>query len=170
MWRYTGQERPPFAEAPGPGQESVWDYPRPPVLEACDSLVEVGRPGEPLACTRRALRVLETASPPTYYLPPGDVDWRRLVRTRDRSYCEWKGAATYWALADDPGGHAIAWSYEGPCEAFAAIDGYLSCYPGRIPCFVDGERVQPQPGGFYGGWLTSRIVGPVKGGPGTGHW
>ncbi len=170
MWQYTGKQRPPFAEEPRPGQESVWDYPRPPALVTCDSLVRVGHPGRPLAETRRALRVLETASPPTYYLPPECVDWNLLVRAEGRSFCEWKGEASYWALADDPDAGTIAWSYENPCERFAAIDGYLSCYPGRIPCHVDGERVQPQPGGFYGGWITSRIAGPVKGAPGTGHW
>ena len=170
MWQYTGKERPPFAEPPGPGQESVWDYPRPPALVACDSLVSIGDPGKRLAETRRALRVLETASPPTYYLPPDSIDWTRLARAPGGSFCEWKGQASYWALANDPAGTMIAWSYDNPTERFAAIDGYLSCYPGRIPCYVDGERVQPQPGGFYGGWITSKIVGPVKGEPGTGHW
>ncbi|MDX1735381.1 MAG: DUF427 domain-containing protein [Halioglobus sp.] len=170
VWEYTGKTRPPFAEEPGEGQESVWDYPRPPILVPCDALVEVGEPGRTLARTRQALRVLETASPPTYYLPPDSVDWQRLVRTDDASFCEWKGTATYWALADNAAAGPVAWSYENPSERFAAIDGHLSCYPARIPCFVDGERVQPQPGGFYGGWMTSTIVGPVKGGPGTGHW
>lgn len=170
MWEYTGQQRPPFADEPGPGQESVWDYPRPPVLVPCDSLVIVGATDSPLAETCQALRVLETASPPTYYLPPDSIDWSRLVRADGRSFCEWKGEATYWALADDPGAGMIAWSYENPSERFAAIDRHLSCYPARIACYVDGERVQPQPGGFYGGWITRAIAGPVKGGPGTGHW
>lgn len=170
MWQYTGLDRPPFADEPGPGQESVWDYPRPPELVKCESLVVVGDPERPLARTECALRVLETASPPTYYLPPDSIDWQRLLRTQDQSFCEWKGVASYWAVAGKAGGVPIAWSYERPSERFAAIDGHLSCYPGRIPCYVDGERVQAQPGEFYGGWVTSRIVGPVKGGPGTGHW
>ena len=170
MWQYTGKEHPPFADKPGPGQESVWDYPRPPVLVSCDSLIVVGDPEKPLARTERALRVLETASPPTYYLSPESVDWTQLVRLQDRSFCEWKGEATYWALAENAAAGLVAWSYERPSERFAAIDGYLSCYPGRVPCYVDGERVQPQPGRFYGGWVTSRIVGPIKGGPGTSHW
>lgn len=170
MWKYTGRERPSFAEEPGPGQESVWDYPRPPEVVACDSLVEVQLGAAMLVSTRQSQRVLETASPPTYYLPPDAVDWSLLVKTADRSFCEWKGAATYWALAYDSKKVPVAWSYEGPSERFAAIDGFLSCYPGRIACFVDGERVQPQPGEFYGGWVTSTIAGPVKGGPGTGHW
>jgi uncharacterized protein (DUF427 family) len=170
MWRYTGQERPPFADEPAPGQESVWDYPRPPALVACDSLVEVKNGNRVIASTTAALRVLETASPPTYYLPPGSVDLAQLVRTADRSFCEWKGQASYWALADNPEDGPIGWSYEGPSERFAAIDGYLSFYPSRIACYVDGERVQPQPGEFYGGWVTGRIAGPIKGEPGTGHW
>ena len=169
-WEYLGQKRPSFAAEPAVGQESVWDYPRPPALVLCDSLVEVGVRERPLALTQSALRVIETASPPTYYLPPDSVDWKQLVRSQGSSFCEWKGEATYWALADDPGKEAIGWSYELPSKQFAAIDGHISFYPGRIPCYVDGERVQPQPGSFYGGWITSRIVGPLKGAPGTGHW
>ena len=170
MWQYTGKERPPHAEEPGPGQESVWDYPRPPALVRCDSLVEIGNREQPLASTQSALRVIETASPPTYYLPPDSVDQAQLVRAQGSSFCEWKGEATYWALADDPGREAIGWSYEWPSERFAAIEGHLSFYPARIACYVDSERVQPQPGAFYGGWITSRIAGPFKGAPGTGHW
>jgi uncharacterized protein (DUF427 family) len=170
MWRYTGQERPPFAEEPGPGQESVWDYPRPPVLVNCGSLVEVFDGDTRIARTHRALRVLETASPPTYYLPAEDVDWSRLVRTADRSYCEWKGEASYWRLAAKAAARPVAWRYENPSERFADIENHVSFYPSRVACFVDGERVAAQPGEFYGGWVTSRIAGPFKGGPGTGHW
>jgi uncharacterized protein (DUF427 family) len=169
MWHWTGQARPDFAQEPAPGQESVWDYPRPPVLEPSDELVEVFAGGERIASTRRALRVLETASPPTYYLPDADVDSGRLTLLPDQqSLCEWKGRATYYALAgtDRP----VAWRYRHPSARFAAIDGCLSFYPGRIECRVDGERVRPQPGSFYGGWVTGRIVGPFKGEPGTGHW
>lgn len=170
MWRYTGQQRPPFAETPGPDQESVWDYPRPPQLATSDSLIEVFCGDSLLARTRAPWRVLETASPPTYYLPPSDVDWSLLVRTAHRTYCEWKGEATYWALAGEGSGRPVAWRYEHPSEYFAAIDGYVSFYPGRVACYVDGEHVRPQPGEFYGGWVTSRVVGPFKGEPGTGHW
>jgi uncharacterized protein (DUF427 family) len=170
MWNYTGQSRPDFAEEPGPGQESVWDYPRPPSLVECDSLVEVKMADIVIASTTASLRVLETASPPTYYLPPDAVDLSRLVRTEDSSWCEWKGRATYWALAGHPHGTPVGWSYEGPNERFAKIDGYLSFYPAQLECYVDGERVRPQPGAFYGGWVTSRVVGPFKGEPGTGHW
>jgi uncharacterized protein (DUF427 family) len=170
MWQYNGNERPPFAEAPGPGQESVWDYPRPPALLHCDALVEVFNGESLLASTRSALRVLETASPPTFYLPPESVDWSQLVQAQGSSFCEWKGAATYWALANDPGGTVVGWSYEHPSDSFAAIKGYLSFYPRLLACKVNGERVQPQPGGFYGGWITSTVAGPFKGEPGTGHW
>ena len=170
MWHFTGQERPPFAEVPGPGQESVWDYPRPPALVRCDSLVEVGNRERPLARTTLALRVIETASPPTYYFPPESVDWSQLVKSQGASICEWKGRATYWAHVENPANESIGWSYESPSQRFSSIDGYLSFYPGRIPCYVDGERVQPQPGLFYGGWVTSLITGPFKGAPGTGHW
>ena len=170
MWQYTGKERPPFAEEPGPGQESVWDYPRPPALVHSGSLVEVGNKEHPLASTKLALRIIETASPPTYYLPPDSVDREQLVQAQGSSFCEWKGEATYWALINDANREPIGWSYEWPSEPFAAIKGYLSFYPGRVPCYVDGERVQPQPGSFYGGWVTSRIAGPFKGISSNGHW
>lgn len=170
MWKYRGQERPPFAIAPEPGQESVWDYPRPPKLVPDSRLVIVGEPSDPLARTERAQRVLETASPPTYYLPAEDVDRERLRSVEGASHCEWKGVARYWALVDDGAATPIAWSYDVPTQAFRAIAGFYGFFPGRIPCFVDGERVQPQPGGFYGGWITDAIVGPVKGAPGTSAW
>ena len=168
-WTNTGTERPDFAEEPGPGQESVWDYPRPPALVGDTRLVVVGDPETPLASTQRALRVLETASPPTFYLPPDDVDRDRLVAATGSSMCEWKGQARYWALRDGPD-EVIAWDYPNPFGEFERLAGYLSFYPGRIECRVDGEVVRPQPGGFYGGWMTDEIVGPVKGEPGTGGW
>ena len=170
MWEYTGQHRPSFAEEPGPGQESVWDYPRPPALVSCESLVEIQAAGALLASTRQAQRVLETASPPTYYLPPDSVDWSRLVRTADRSYCEWKGGATYWHLTKPKTIKNVAWSYEEPKNSFKSIAGYVSFYPAMLDCFIDGERVRPQPGGFYGGWVTNEIVGPFKGQPDTSGW
>jgi uncharacterized protein (DUF427 family) len=153
----------------GPGQESVWDYPRPPAVVADRRLVIVGDPADPLARTTAAVRVLETASPPTFYLPPDDVRTERLILASGRSTCEWKGDARYWALADAPE-VTIAWDYPRPLAAFARLAGHLSFYPGRIRCTVDGETVRPQAGGFYGGWITDEIVGPFKGDPGTGHW
>ncbi len=116
------------------------------------------------------MRVLETASPPTVYVPPRDVDLSTLVAAPGSSHCEWKGAASYLALAAAPDGAPVAWRYANPKRAFSSIRDWLSFYPGRVECFIDGERVRPQHGGFYGGWVTDRIVGPWKGGPGTSHW
>jgi uncharacterized protein (DUF427 family) len=121
-----------------------------------------------IADTRRAMRVLETASPPTYYLPPEDADFTRLIDAPGSSFCEWKGRANYYGLAT--GGGVVGWQYRDPAPAFAAIAGYLSFYPALLTCTVDGERVRPQPGDFYGGWITDDITGPFKGEPGTGHW
>jgi uncharacterized protein (DUF427 family) len=170
MWQYRGQERPPFAIEPGPGQESVWDYPRPPALVPDARPIEVWAATTRIAATTRAVRVLETAGPPTFYIPPDDVARAALVRASGSSFCEWKGVASYWALAVAPGAGAIGWSYDDPTPAFEAIRGWLSFYPGRVACSVAGERVRPQPGGFYGGWVTDEIVGPFKGEPGTGRW
>lgn len=167
-WQYDGSVRPPFADTPAAGCESVWDYPRPPRLAADSRLVEVRQGELALAVSRRALRVLETASPPSFYLPPDDVMTRLLRPAPGASHCEWKGRARYWSLAD--GAAPIAWSYDDPTPAFSALRGWFSFYPARVACHVDGERVRAQPGGFYGGWLTREIAGPVKGTPGTGHW
>lgn len=170
LWKYRGQVRPPFALAPGPGQESVWDYPRPPAIVPDARPVEVWAGKLRLAATTRAVRVLETAGPPTFYIPPDDVERSALVRARGRSVCEWKGVATYWALAAAPEAGAVGWSYEEPTPAFERVRGWLSFYPARVACTVGGERARPQPGGFYGGWVTDEIVGPFKGEPGTADW
>jgi uncharacterized protein (DUF427 family) len=170
-WAHRGQRRPAFAIDPGPGQESVWDYPRPPRLVADPRRVEV-RIGEALlARSSHAIRVLETASPPTFYLPRADVRMELLRRATGHSYCEWKGQAIYFDAIDDRRViERAAWSYENPTAPFSAIAGYLSFYPGRVTCTVDGERVRPQRGAFYGGWVTDEIVGPYKGEAGTGGW
>jgi uncharacterized protein (DUF427 family) len=170
MWKYDGQQRPAFADPPGLGQESVWDYPRPPAIEPCTLKVDVFAGDTPVASSTATLRVLETASPPTVYLPPQDVDMSLLAETAGSSFCEWKGRASYFKLVDDPTGTPVAWTYREPFPAFAQISGYLCFYPGRIACYIDGERVQGQSGDFYGGWITSTIVGPFKGEAGTGHW
>ncbi len=170
MWKYRGQERPPFADVPHEGQESVWDYPRPPRLVADNRTVEVRSGSVVIARSNRTVRVLETASPPTFYIPPADVVSDRLVPAAGTSVCEWKGAARYWSITDRPETRPIGWSYPAPPARYEQIRDYLSFYPGRVECYVAGERVRPQPGGFYGGWLTGEIVGPVKGEPGTGHW
>jgi len=161
--------RPDFASPPGPGQESVWDYPRPPATRRDSRVIEVRSENVVIAKTAASYKVMETASPPTFYIPPEDVDLDALVRLAGATICEWKGAASYWALAPDID-ERIAWSYERPRARFEMIRGFLAFYPGRVECFVDGERVQPQTGRFYGGWVTSEIVGPFKGEPGTGHW
>ena len=168
LWKYTGVARPDFAVEPGPDQESVWDYPRPPALADDDRAVEVRDEERCIAATRAAIRVLETASPPTFYLPPACVEAGVLVPVDGTSFCEWKGVARYWSLAG--GSEPVAWSYPSPPRRFARLKDYVGFYPGRLACFVDSERVRPQPGGFYGGWLTREIVGPVKGEAGTGNW
>jgi uncharacterized protein (DUF427 family) len=169
MWFYRGQKRPDFATQPGPGQESAWDYPRPPVAERCSRLVEV-RDGDTLiAQSSDNYRLLETASPPGFYLPADTVRWDFLQESRGSSACEWKGAARYWALARNPE-QPIGWDYPQPRPGFAMLTGHVAFYPGRIACFVDGERVAAQTGHFYGGWITTDVVGPFKGEPGTGHW
>jgi len=171
LWRYVGAERPSFALAPGPGQESVWDYPRPPRI-APDAREVVVRAGVlELARTRRAVRILETASPPTFYLPPEDVDLARLVAESGSSFCEWKGVARYYSVETEAQPlTAAAWAYPEPQPDFVAIRDYVAFYPGKLECYVAGERVRPQPGGFYGGWVTSELVGPWKGEPGSGGW
>ena len=158
---------------PGPGQESVWDYPRPPRLEQSSRLIRIEFGGELICETRRAWRVLETSHPPVYYVPPGDV---RLEFVRPsaagRSFCEWKGRAAYHSLVvGDRRSPDAAWSYPDPTPAFAPIRGYLAFYPGRVDaCSVDGVAVRAQEGGFYGGWITPDVVGPFKGAPGSAGW
>jgi len=157
---------------PGPGQESVWDYPRPPRLEPVAERIRVVVDGVAIADTARAVRVLETAGAPVYYVPPEDVRTDLLRVSSRTTACEWKGGASYWSL-DAAGRHAddVAWSYEAPLPGFEAIRGYLAFYASRVDeAWVGDERATPQPGGFYGGWVTSRIVGPVKGEPGSGGW
>ena len=157
---------------PGPGQESVWDYPRPPRLERSDEHVVVEHRGVVVADSTGAWRVLETSQPPAYYLPPGDVDLSLLRPSATRTFCEWQGTAAYLDLVvGEEVVHDAAWTYPAPTPAFAAIQDHLSFYPQRLEaCWVDDERVVPNDGGFYGGWITSRVVGPFKGAPGTQGW
>jgi uncharacterized protein (DUF427 family) len=158
---------------PGPGQESVWDYPRPPAVVPSDEHVRIVHGGLVVADTRRARRVLETSQPPAYYVPRDDVDAALLRPSSRRSVCEWKGVATYWSVDVGDGAVArdVAWSYEEPVPAYAAIAGHLAFYAQALDeCWVDDERVVPNPGMFYGGWITSRVVGPFKGAAGTLHW
>ena len=170
MWQFTGYRRPAFAHRPGPGQESVWDYPRPPDVVPDGRIVEVRVGARPVARTDAALRVLETASPPTFYLPADCVCFDDLIPVSGQSFCEWKGVARYWGLASRLDSGIVAWAYPAPTKRFARIAGYVSFYPGKVECFVDGEPVRAQPGEFYGGWVTDDVVGPFKGEPGTGGW
>jgi uncharacterized protein (DUF427 family) len=170
-WQYQGRQHPPFAIKPAPGQESVWDYPRPPIIRPDERLVEVRAGNTLVATTRGAVRVLETGSPPTFYLPPGDVCTDLLEPTVTRTFCEWKGQARYYGLrTGDTLISDAAWCYPEPSASFAAVAGWFAFYPARLACFVDGERVRPQAGEFYGGWITRDIAGPFKGGPGTSGW
>jgi uncharacterized protein (DUF427 family) len=163
--------KPPRIE-PGPGQESVWDYPRPPRVEPVADRLRVVVDGEVLAETSRGQRVLETAGPPVYYFPPDDVDFARLERSPHWSVCEWKGEAAYHSFV--AGGRRIdnvAWSYQNPNPGYEAIRDHLAFYGARVDeAWVGDERATPQAGHFYGGWITSRIVGPFKGEPGTQGW
>ncbi|KGF71745.1 hypothetical protein DO97_15820 [Neosynechococcus sphagnicola sy1] len=162
----------PLRIAPAPGQESVWDYPRPPRLEATHRHLQVICNGISLAETCRGQRVLETSHPPVYYFPPEDIHQQYLVAMPQRSFCEWKGLATYYTIVI--GEHRVvnaAWCYPQPTPPFAALRNHIAFYPQEMQaCWVDGELVQPQPGNFYGGWITMDIVGPFKGEPGTGGW
>ena len=157
---------------PGPGQESVWDYPRPPRVEDSTKHVQVVFGGVIIADTRRARRVLETSHPPVYYIPPEDIKLEYLEQTQKTTWCEWKGRARYYTvIVGDEQARDSAWFYPDPVPAYTAIKDYVAFYPQYMDaCYVDGERVQPQPGGFYGGWITSDIVGPFKGGVGTAGW
>ena len=169
MWQYYGQERPNFAITPKLNQESVWDYPRPPRINVETRHVVVwSQSGDLVAKTSNAKRLCETASPPQVYIPVNDVALSLLEITPGSSFCEWKGRARYWALSG--GGQAVGWDYPDVDAAYGLLAGHISFYPGRLKCTVAGEAVIPQPGEFYGGWITSELVGPYKGEPGTGHW
>ncbi len=154
------------------GRESVWDYPRPPRLEPARRRIRVEFAGVTIVDTTDAYRVLETSHPPNYYVPPGAVLEGCLDRNRHSSYCEWKGTAHYYDVRiGDRVAADAAWGYLTPNRAFADIAGYVAFYPGLMDrCLVDDEVVEPQPGGFYGGWVTEGLVGPFKGGPGTQGW
>ncbi|MCR6032687.1 DUF427 domain-containing protein [Nocardioides sp. zg-579] len=167
--------RRPVPEQPGPGQESVWDYPRPPRLEATSARLEVVLGGVAIASTTHGWRVLETSHPPTYYLPREDFLPGALRPAEGSSTCEWKGRAAYVDLVGGERGDRVApragWTYPEPTPAFRDLAGAVAVMAGAVDaCFVDGERVVPQPGGFYGGWITSAVVGPFKGDPGTWGW
>ena len=161
---------------PGPGQESVWDFPRPPRVEDVAARVRVLAFGRTIADTARAIRVVETAGAPCYYIPPDDCESGILVKTPDWSLCEWKGIAFSYNLVDATATIAdAAWAYPEPLTdlgmGYERIAGYFAFYAGRVDaCYVGDERVTPQGGGYYGGWITSNLTGPIKGDPGSGNW
>lgn len=148
--------------------ENVWDYPRPAICEPFAGSIRVIHAGTVLAETTRAYRVLETSHPPTYYLPPQSIAMGRLQRNGRVTGCEWKGQASYFDLDEIAN---VAWCYDNPTAAFVPMTGYLSFYASKVDeCWVNEERIQPQEGDFYGGWITSNLTGPFKGGPGTMGW
>lgn len=157
---------------PAPGQESVWDYPRPPRLENTNKHIQIIFNGVTIADTHNAKRVLETSHPPSYYIPPADIKMEYLQITPQSSFCEWKGNAGYYIIrVGDKEVHNAAWFYRNPTPAFESMKEYVAFYAHIMDkCYVNGEEVEPQPGNFYGGWITSDIVGPFKGAPGTWGW
>jgi uncharacterized protein (DUF427 family) len=159
-------------DIPGAGPGIGLDYPRPPKLEATSKLIVVEFNGEVIARTRQALRLLETSHPSTYYFLPEDVRRELLLPSARRSVCEWKGQAAYWSVkVGDRVALDAAWSYPEPTRDQERIKDHIAFYAGRVDaCYVDGEKVKPQPGGFYGGWISSDVVGPFKGGPGSAGW
>ena len=171
-WQAFERERPKDIATPLPGQESVWDYPRPPRIEPVQGRLRVEFAGITIADTTRAVRVIETSGAPVYYFPQEDVKRAFLHPMRHSTLCEWKGLAAYWTLSvrglESP---AATWSYPEPDPGYEELAGRFAFYAGRVDaCYVNDERVQPQPSDFYGGWVTSKVVGPFKGAPGTERW
>ena len=169
---HHSREKLPHPDPIGSGQESVWRYPRPPALVADARLVEVEFAGVRVACTDAALRCLETANPPCFYLPPGQVRMDLLTPAEPTSFCEWKGHASYWDLrVEDQVSFGAAWSYRDPAPEYAALRDYVAFFAGRVDCCRVGEvAVTPQSGNTYGGWITPELVGPFKGEPGSEWW
>lgn len=172
-----GPPPPELPETPGPGQESVWDYPRPPAVRPAPGPVRVEWAGRVVAQSARALEIVETAGAPVPYIPPQDVEEALLRQTNVVTICEWKGAAVHYDLAS-PDGRAsreAAFAYPHPLtdlgQGYERVAGWFGFYPGRVDaCWLGEERVTPQPGGVYAGWVTARLAGPIKGGPGTQGW
>jgi uncharacterized protein (DUF427 family) len=152
--------------------ENVWDYPRPPALEPVAKPIRIIFAGIVIAETEAAFRVLETSHPPVYYLPPDGFIANSLVAASGSSFCEWKGTAVYWTIqAGGRSALAAGWSYPSPTPRFLPIRDHVAVYAGKMDaCFVGDEQVTPQPGGFYGGWITSDLTGPFKGVPGSRGW
>lgn len=172
-WAASAGRRPTKLQPAGPGQESVWDYPRPPRLERVSKRIVVEFGGQRIVETTAAYRVLETSHPPTYYLPPTDFAEGSLLPSQRRgSYCEWKGQASYWHI--NAGGQRatdVAWSYPDPFDEYAPLKDHVALYCAPMDrCLVGDAIATPQPGGFYGGWVTPDLVGPFKGDAGSEGW
>ncbi len=155
-----------------PGQESVWSFPRPAICEPTDSRIVIEHRTLNIANTSASIRTLETSHPPSYYIPPTDIRPGVLRRGSGSSFCEWKGQAVYWdVVLDGEVLPAVGWSYPNPSRSFAMLRDHVAFYASAFDrCSVDGETVEPQPGGFYGGWITSAVAGPFKGIPGSRLW
>ncbi len=162
----------PQPEPIAPGQESVWDYPRPPAIRSSDEEIIITFAGVQICETQTSWRVLETSHPPTYYLPRSAFIDGVLVPARGSSYCEWKGEASYVDVqVGDRVAERAAWYYPSPNGRYGELRNHVALYAAAMDvCLVDGERVEPQPGGFYGGWVTSTVTGPFKGIPGSHGW
>lgn len=162
----------PIRDVPLPGQESVWDFPRPSIAQAVTNHIRIIFGGELIADTRDAVRTIETSHPPSYYIPRENIAMQYLSPARRKTFCEWKGDATYFDLrVGETVAYDAAWSYGDPTPSFRSLKDFIAFYPGLMDeCYVDDERVRPQPGRFYGGWITSKVSGPFKGEPGTETW
>lgn len=153
--------------------ESVWDYPRPPIVVPSHERVVIDLDGETVADTRRSLRVLETSHPPVFYVPREAIGSGLLRTIPARTWCEFKGSASYFDVVCRSGRVVprAAWHYPNPTAGYEALLGHVAFYPGLMDrCTVDEETVLAQPGDFYGGWITSKVTGPFKGAPGTAGW
>lgn len=162
----------PRPDPVGPGQVSVWSFPRPAIVEACPARIVIEHRGEAIADTTASVRTLETSHPPSYYIPPGDIAPGVLRRAAGSSFCEWKGHAVYWdVVIGDLVLPKVGWSYPDPTPSFAALRDHIAFYAAPFDrCTVDGQLVVPQAGGFYGGWITPDLAGPFKGVTGSMGW
>ena len=162
----------PKPDPVAPGQESVWDYPRPAIAESTDRRIQILHRRTMLVDSKNAWRTLETSHPPTYYIPRSDIAMEYLEPNPRRTLCEWKGQAHYFDIViGDERLEAAVWSYPQPTPGFASIRDYCAFYPDALEaCSVDGEIITPQPGGFYGGWISQYEAGPFKGVPGSRFW
>jgi uncharacterized protein (DUF427 family) len=162
----------PRSDPVGPGQQSVWDFPRPAIAERCIAHVMIEHAGHIIADTRSSIRTLETSHPPSYYIPPEAIEPGVLRRAGGGSFCEWKGAALYWdVVIGDLVLPRVGWSYPDPTPPFAMLRDHVVFYAAPFDrCSIDGKTVVPQPGTFYGGWITPDLAGPFKGIPGSTGW